>query len=104
MYIQVNSNSSIDVTESLAQQVREVVDPILSRFRDRLTGIEVHLSDVNADRGGSDDKRCQIEVRPAGLDPMSSTDHAGDLLAACKGAAEKMRRKLDTAFGKAGAR
>ena len=47
----------------------------LARFSDKITRVELHLSDVNGDRGGND-KRCVIEVRPNGLDPVVTTEQA----------------------------
>ena len=100
MQIQVNSNSSVAVHDELAQLVQTNVTHALERFADRITRVEVHLSDVNGDKFGTQDKRCLMEARPAGHDPVAVTDLAGTLEEAIRGAALKLQRRLSTLFGR----
>jgi hypothetical protein len=100
MQIQVNSNDSINASEGLAEKVEAHVNHVLGRFEGRLTRIEVHLNDVNAGKGGTGDKRCMMEARPAGLAPLAVTHQAGTLPEAWQGAASKLRNLLETTFGK----
>lgn len=74
--------------------VTELVTKALSRFLPRVTRIDVHLSDANADKRGDDDKRCQIEARPAARRPVSATATAGTIEAALTVAAVKMKHLL----------
>ncbi len=71
-----------------------IVTDALDRFMARLTRIEVHLSDTNAKKQGGDDKRCQIEVRPASQQPVSATAAAGTVEKALTIAVGKMKRLL----------
>ncbi len=71
----------------------------LARFSDKITRVELHLSDVNGDRGGND-KRCVIEVRPNGLDPVVTTEQADTIDKAVRSATHKMVSLLDSTFGK----
>lgn len=100
MEVLVNTDSSVQGHEALANDVEQVVRQTLSRFADRLTRVEVHLSDENAQKHGADDKRCLMEARIAGRAPTAVSHHAADLPKAVTGAAEKLRRALDTVFGK----
>ena len=71
MQIQVNTDDNIEGHDALTAQVEADVRDALSRFAAQITRVEVHLSDENAARGGSDDKRCLLEVRPTGQQPMA---------------------------------
>ena len=80
MKIQVNSDKTIDVDASLTRLVEEEVSRVLERFAKRLTRAEVHLSDVDNRKTGKADKRCLLEVRPAGDRPMSASAIATTVL------------------------
>jgi hypothetical protein len=53
MQIQVNTDNATDGREGLVARVEAHVRDRLSRFSDRLSRVELHLSDVNGDRGGA---------------------------------------------------
>lgn len=100
MDVQINTANNVAGREALTQQLEETVRTRLSRFSDRLTRVEVHVGDENGDRGGGDDKRCVIEVRPAGRDPISVTEQAGSIDQAAAGALSKVATALERDFGK----
>lgn len=100
MDVQINTSNNVAGRETLVEKLEETVRNRLSRFGERLTRVEVHLGDENGDRGGGHDKRCVIEVRPAGQDPISVTDQAGSVDQAMTGALAKMASALDRTFGK----
>ena len=100
MQIQVNSGNSLSVDQELIGTAEAVARRTLWRFEDRLTRLEIHVNDLNSHKGGATDKRCQIEARPAGLDPVSASHDAGDVESAVRGAAQKLERLLDTLFGR----
>ena len=104
MQIQVNSDRSVDVDAAFTAFVDSTVSMSLSRFEGDISRVEVHLSDVNADKFGTHDKRCLMEARPAGQDPVVVTEEAATLDAAVRGATQKMVRLLTTRFGKRDAR
>ena len=60
----------------MIQFVRGEVDRLLNRFGSKLTGVEVHVSDVNSRKAGVNDKRCLIEARPARHRPVTATNRA----------------------------
>jgi hypothetical protein len=99
--IEVRTANSVQGSARLDTLAEEAVRGALSRFMPRVTRIDVHLSDANADKGGDDDKRCQIEVRPASRRPVSATATAGTVEKALATAVGKMERLLAGRFGRA---
>ncbi|SFN40586.1 Sigma 54 modulation protein / S30EA ribosomal protein [Nitrosospira briensis] len=104
MQVQINSGSSVEMDSELSRRVESTVTRILDRFEAQITRVEVHLSDVNNDKSGARDKRCLMEARPAGLDPMAVTNSAANVEDAIKGAAEKLKTALENQFGRARSR
>ncbi|CAN5898028.1 hypothetical protein BH11PSE8_BH11PSE8_31270 [soil metagenome] len=106
MKIQVNSDTHIDSNEALAAHVRATVERALDRFREHVTRVEVHLSDENGSKsdiagpGASADKRCVMEARPEGHQPLAVTCQAKSLDRAVHEAAEKLARLLDSTLGR----
>jgi len=98
MQIEVNTDSSIEGSEELNAHVKGAVESALNRFSDRVTRVEVHLSDVNSDKGGHDDKRCMMEVRLEGRQPTAVTHQATTLDQAVAGAAGKLKRSVEHAL------
>lgn len=99
MQIQVNTDNHIDGNLSLLESVQEAVLHTLGRFEERITRVEVHLSDVNAQKGGRD-TRCVVEARLRGLKPITVDDLSRDIDSAVRAAVGKMERALETRLGK----
>ncbi len=100
MDVQINTANNVAGRDTLTRQLEETVRTRLSRFSERLTRVEVHVGDENGDRNVGDDKRCVIEVRPAGRDPISVTEQAGSIDQAASGALTKVATALDRTFGR----
>ena len=101
MQIQVNTGSQTQGSADWSNDIEALVEDKLGHFADRITRVEVHLNDENsASKEGGNEKRCQIEVRVAGMQPVSVTDHADSHDEALDGAADKMVSLLETTFGK----
>jgi ribosomal subunit interface protein len=96
MQIQINTDANIEGTEQLAAHVKGVVESTLSRFSDRITRIEVHMSDQNGNKSGQYDKRCLLEARLEGRQPTVVTHEAASLDEAVDGAADKLKRSLES--------
>lgn len=95
MQILVNSDHNIEGRQKLSDHFRDEIERTLNRFCDRITRLEVHLSDQNGPKRGPDDKRCVMEAHIEGRhQPTSVTHHAGTLGQAVDGAAHKLRRSL----------
>lgn len=106
MKIQVNTDSNIDGTETLIAMVEAEVSTALQHFEDRLTRVEVHLGDVDGtkSRGDVADKRCLIEARPEGMQPVVATGVGPSVEQACRDGAKKMQSLLSSTFGRIEAR
>lgn len=101
MLIHVNSDANVKGSEELTRHVDAVLSSALRRFDPQITRVEVHLSDVNSRRkSGGDDKRCALEARLAGLQPIGVSHQAPSLDRALRGAADKLQRALDRAIGR----
>jgi ribosome-associated translation inhibitor RaiA len=98
--VQINTGHNIEGREALAARFKEVLESALSRFSDRITRLEVHLSDGNGQKHGTDDKLCMIEARLEGRQPLAVTHHAADLDHAVSGAAGKLVRLVEHTFGR----
>ncbi len=105
MIVQINTDRNITGNDALAQQVEAQVRDTLDRFSERISRVEVHLSDENSDnKSGAQDKRCLMEVRLAGRQPIAVSHQAPTVDLAVDGAAEKMKRSLDSVLGRSGHR
>ena len=100
MQIQVNSSNHFEGNARLDQWVRSTLQNSLERYEDDLTRIEVHLRDETGPKPGPHDKRCQMEARPKGHQPISVTHTATSLDQAVDGAASKLNNALDHFYGK----
>ena len=100
MHIQINTDINIEGREKLAAYVKGVVESTLSRFREQITRVEVHLSDENGHKSGQDDKRCMMEVRIEGRQPTAVTHQAANLDQAINGAADKLQRSIESTLGR----
>ena len=99
MQVQVHTNQ-IEGSARLQEWVSAEVTGRLEHFDELLTRVVVHISDDNAHKSGSDDKRCHIEARPKGHQPVSVTHKAEAMGLAIDGAAEKMRHVLEHLTGR----
>lgn len=100
MQIQVNTDNFIHGDERVIEVAEAAVRSDLNHLEDRLTRVEVHLKDQNADKHGPAHIRCTMEARPRGLGPMAAHHDAADIPAALKGAAKKLRARLSSEFKK----
>lgn len=100
MFVQINTDNQIvtdaESNERLEQRVREK----LGRFEQRLTHVEVHVSDVNGPKHSDSDKRVSLEARPNGHQPIAVHAEAARIADAVTTAANKAARALDHLFGK----
>lgn len=104
MQIQVNTDINIEGHEELAERVRAIVEETLQRLGQHITRVEVHLSDQDgaAREGRSEqpDKRCLMEARLEGRQPVAVSEQAGTVHQAVQGAADKLVRLIDSALGR----
>ena len=100
MQIQLNTDHNIDSHGGLAVYVNGVVENALSPVSDHITRVEVHLSDESSHKSTPNDKRCVMEARLEGRQPIAVTDEAATLDLAVDGAADKLARLIEHTLGK----
>ncbi len=100
MQVLINSGHNIEVHEGLDAHVRGLVESTLSRVSDHITRVEVHLSDENGPKIGSHDKRCMMEARLEGRQPIAVTHQATTLDHAIDGAIDKLARLIENTQGR----
>ncbi|MBB3104876.1 HPF/RaiA family ribosome-associated protein [Azomonas macrocytogenes] len=100
MDILINSSNSTNANH-FEQRIRASLENELDRFEERLTRVEVHLSDENSSKkSGPADKRCQMEARIKARDPVSVTHKADSYEQAIAGATGKLNNALEHTFGR----
>jgi hypothetical protein len=100
MHIQFNTDNHIDGYQRMENYFSENIAIALKRFEDKVTGLEIHLGDENSDKFGTDDKKCSIEARIAGHQPVAAVHHADTIEKAVHGATNKIKKVLETTFDK----
>jgi ribosome-associated translation inhibitor RaiA len=100
MQILINSDHHIKGGESATETVEALIQAAVERFANRITRIEVHLSDTNGPKHGALEKRAVIEARIGGLRPIAVAHEAPTLLEAIEGAAKKLKHALEHTVGR----
>jgi ribosome-associated translation inhibitor RaiA len=100
MEIQIHTDHNIGGHQALTDHVRSVVERALNRVSEHITRLEVHLSDVNGDKNGPADKRCMMEARLEGRQPVAVTHQAATLDQAVDDAADKLTRLIESTLGR----
>ncbi|MCY7290686.1 MAG: HPF/RaiA family ribosome-associated protein [Ferruginibacter sp.] len=100
MTIQINSDNNITGTEGLSEYIQTTITENLKRFDEQITRIEVHLNDENGHKSGINDKRCMMEARLEGMQPIAVTAFGNTIHEAVKSAIEKLKSSLNTTLGK----
>lgn len=100
LHVEIRTDNHIRGNDELFEGIRDGLESALKRFADQLTRVEVHLADVNGPKGAADDKRCLLEARPRGLQPVVASHQAANLDDAIDGAATKLARALEGVLGR----
>ena len=100
MQIQINTDHNINGHQGLSAQVSTVVENALRNFIDQITRVEVHLRDENSNKSGPNDKRCMMEARLEGRQPIAVTHQASTVDQAVDGAAEKLSKLIESDLGR----
>jgi hypothetical protein len=100
MFVQINTDNQVRTDADANARLEQKVRSKLRRFEQRLTHVEVHVEDVNGQKGGDADKRVSIETRPSGHDPIAVHAEAARVESAVSLAADKAVRALEHALDK----
>jgi ribosome-associated translation inhibitor RaiA len=99
MQVQINHDNHVRLGADVEQRLADTVRDFLDRFGDRITRVEVHMSDANGGKGG-DDKRCLLEARLANLQPIAVSHLAASYQLAFDGALDKLEHAINHTVGK----
>lgn len=100
MQVQVNTDSNIEGHEGLAAHVTSVVEGAVGRFEDKISRVQVHLTDENGPKSSKDEIRCVMEARIKGRAPTAVTHLASTVHQAVDGAADKLTRAVESTIEK----
>ena len=100
MTIQINTDNNLTIHESFRDKLHGLLSEGLNRYSENITRLEVHLSDENGNKDALNDKRCMIEARQEGRQPIAVTDIANTHDLAVSGAINKLKHSLDKIMGR----
>ncbi len=100
MQVQIQIAHGIPDHAAMTARVDATVKDTLSRLSGRITRVEVHVSDEDGDKSGPNDKRCMIEARLQGLQPLAVTHQGANVEQAVEGAADKLSRLIESTLGR----
>lgn len=101
MLVRVTTDNNIAGSENLNREVDDILADVVGRFGERITRVEVFLADENSRaKTGQNDKRCTMEARLAGMQPIAVSEQAPSVRQAVTGAAEKLEKTLSRTLGR----
>lgn len=104
MQIEIGTDHSVKMHDEWTAKLEAMVQHAMRHHREQLTRVVLHLSDQNADKSGDADKRCAMEGRLRGMQPVAVTHSASTFDQAVSGAADKLARLLENTLAKASAK
>ena len=100
MNIHINTGHNIQSSETLIAKFSSIIESSLSRMSDHITSVQAHLSDEDGEKKGKNDKRCMLEARLEGRQPLVVTDNAATLNQALDGAINKLINMIESIRGR----
>ena len=100
MTIQINTDNNLNVHEAFGNKLDDLLSEKLNRYSEHITRLEVHLSDENGSKVGINDKKCLLEARLEGRQPIAVTQVANNYEQAVHGAIDKLKSSLATIMGR----
>lgn len=100
MLVHVITDNHIRGGDELVAEIEATLEDALGRFDPQITRVEVHLADLNSHKKGDNDKRCALEARLAGLQPVAAVATGGDIKQAVAAAIDKLISQLDHKLGR----
>ncbi|WP_422013006.1 HPF/RaiA family ribosome-associated protein [Roseateles sp.] len=101
MQVQVETDNHVEGREALIEHVEGVIRGAVGHCEGQVTHVQAHLGDTNSgEKSGPDDMRCLLEARVLGLKNVAVSHQAESLHLAIAGAADKLKRAIESALGK----
>jgi len=89
VFVQIRTDNHIKSDAEANARLEEKVRSKLRRFDQRISGVEIHVADMNGAKGGDGDKRVSLEIRISGHEPVGVHADAARVDAAVALAADK---------------
>ncbi len=96
MIIELNADKNLTIHDEFRTKLTDVLTDELSRFSEHISRLIVHLSDENSSKNTINVKRCMMEARLEGKQPVAVSDLGDNYELAVNGAVIKMRGSLDS--------
>lgn len=100
MEILINTDNNISASAEMRSYLTADLEASFERFAEHLTRLEVKISDENGSKEGDKDKKCVLEARLKGMQPLVVTAHGNSIDQALAEASTKMKTSLDSTMGK----
>jgi ribosome-associated translation inhibitor RaiA len=96
MQVLLHTDSNTHNSQSMAEHVRVVVSDAISRFGEKVTRVEVHLSNAHsqAKPNTEQDIHCTLEAQLVGLEAVIVKAFAGNAHQAIETATKKLERAI----------
>jgi len=100
MIIQFETAHHVNANEELKAPLIAILTEKLNTFEDKITRLEVHLSDENGIKEGMNDKRCLLEAHIRDMPPTVVKNYANSYEQAVEGAGDKLKASLNSILGR----
>ena len=94
MQVILHNHDAVHGFESAQEFAEDILRRALKGTSDRLTRVEIWVSDENSHKGGADDKRCSMEAHPKGRKPVGVKNYAADIPAAATKLSHALEHEL----------
>jgi hypothetical protein len=96
MTILFNNDSDIPGNEKFRAHFMDLISAALSRFGERITRVEVRLTDIAGRKDGASHNRCAMDVRIKGRGPFAVTHMDETAEQAITGALRKLSMSMES--------
>jgi hypothetical protein len=100
MTIQINTDKNVTGESRTEEYFSGQVTKELDRFAEHVTRVEVFFADENGEKSSPNDKRCRIEARMEGRQPIAVTAKDDVIEKAFNSALGKVKASMNTIVGK----
>ncbi len=98
MRVEIETAEGVEHTTELEEHAKKQLRHVERRFGERITKVMVYLKDERPGKGGVD-KKCHMEARPAGIDPVTVESLESTAFDAVRMGAEKLEKALARRLG-----
>lgn len=102
MKVQFNTDKNIDGLEEFTAPMTLLIETELKNYSSQITRIEVHLSDEDGIKEGMKTKRCLLEARLSGMNPIVVSSQSDTEEQAITEALDKLKSSLESILGRLG--